>query len=238
LLYKKTPKKKITGNWLEGTINLQGQDSKTSGLDYVMRAAHLIYPNGVHGVVADMWKDCEGILFDGCGGASATELTAFILDISGLSANQPIYVEMKDSNNVLYWLYSYDGNTWMQYYSYTPPSTFLQVFYLGTVNIISGPYYTAYYYQFGFWSQSWFSGVYFNVEIQNPAYYQSGSWHTVQTAESMQGPYTYFDETWTYANAGFGLSSALNLPQPTPQVTFYAPCGTKCGLADNTVLWG
>lgn len=43
-----------SGNWLEGTINLQGEDSKTTGLDYLIRAAHVLYPNGAHGLVADM----------------------------------------------------------------------------------------------------------------------------------------------------------------------------------------
>ncbi|HZW56863.1 MAG TPA: hypothetical protein VFF30_11290 [Nitrososphaerales archaeon] len=231
-----------SGNWLEGTINLQGQDCCITGQDYMMRAAHVLYPDGHHGVVADMWEDCEGLgTGQQCGGFPgwAKELTAFILNIYGLSAGQTIYVKMVDSSNVIYWYYSYDGNSWMQYYSYTPPSTFKQVFYLGTVSpIIYGPYFTAYYYQFGFWTQShWNCNSCFQVQIKNPSYYQSGAWHTVQTAESMQGPYTYFDQDWALSNTGF-VGATANVPQSSPVVTFYEACGTCRGIADNTKLWG
>ncbi|MGI0080163.1 MAG: hypothetical protein ACRECH_11115 [Nitrososphaerales archaeon] len=224
-----------SGNWLEGTINLQGEDSKTSGLDYLIRAAHVLYPNGVHGLVADMWKDCEGIPFDGCGGASANEITAFILDISGLSASQPIYVRMTVYGNALYWLYSYDGLNWYQYYYYTPPSSFLLDFYLGTVNIVSPPYFTAYYFQFGFWTQSWWRCFQcFYVQIQNPSYYKSGSYTAVSTAESMDGPYTFFDQTWTLSNSAFPLAEAV-VPQQNPVVTFWEAKANV--LANNIVLW-
>lgn len=224
-----------SGNWLEGTINLQGQDGKTTGLDYLIRAAHVLYPNGVHGVVADMWKDCEGVPFDGCGGSSANELTAFILDISGLSANQPIFVRMTAYGNALYWLYSYDGLNWNQYYYYTPPSSFLQDFYLGTVNIVLPPYFTAYYFQFGFWTQSWWGCFQcFYVSIQNPSYYESGLYKTVSTAESMSGPYTFFDQTWTLSNNAFASAQAV-VPQQNPVVTFWESKGKP--IADNTVLW-
>jgi hypothetical protein len=225
-----------SGNWLEGTIALQGEDNTYNGLDYLARAAHVLYPNGVHGVVADFWKDCEGLSGSNCGGTSATELTAFILDIYGLSASQSIYVRITDSNNVLYWYYSYNGNTWYQYYSYQPPSTFKQVFYLGTVGIIQPPYFTAYFYQFGIWAQTAFScKLCFEVQINNPSYYQSGGWNTVQSAETMSGPYTYFDEEWTLSNTAFtGVCYTTNAP--SPYVDFIA--GTSCRQANNVVLWG
>lgn len=184
-----------------------------------------------------MWEDCEGVPGNACGKSSHTELLAFILVISGLSASQPIFVEMKDVNNVLYWLYSYDGNTWMQYDSFTPPPTFKQVFYLGTTGIFpyGYPYFTAYFYQFGMWSQSPIGcKPSVNVEIQNPSYYQSGNWHTVAQAESMQGLYTYYDYGWTLSDTSAQVNAQV--PQPSPQVTFLTTCFRP--LADNTILWG
>ena len=225
-----------SGNWLEGTVALQGQDNTYNGLDYLMRAAHVLYPSGVHGVIADMWKDCEGLSGRNCGGRSATELFAFVLDIYGLSAGQPVYVRITDSGNVMYWYYSYDGNTWYQYYSYQPPSTFKQVFYLGTVGIIQPPYFTAYYYQFGIWANSWFScSLCFEVQISNPSYLQSGTWSTIQKAETMSGPYTYFDEEYTLASSGHsGVGYTTNAQ--SPYVDFFAAPTFR--QENNVVLWG
>lgn len=230
-----------SGNWLEGTISLQGQDSSPNnqGRDYLVRAAHVLYPNGNHGVVADMWEDCEGLLGDNCGTQTATELFAFIVVISGLSAGQPIYVRIDVTSNptTLYWYYSYDGSHWYHYYTFTPPSTTIPALYVGTVSVwpFGWPYYTAYYYQFGMWSQSTFNGVTFNVDFQNPSYFQSGTWKVVAQAKTMEGPFTFFDYVWVLAN-GWWTHSWVG-SSGSGQATFYY-CSSCNGEPDNTIIWG
>jgi hypothetical protein len=223
------------GNFLEGTINLQGQDTTLKGTDYLMRAAHVLYPYGQHGLVADMWQDCEGVLFQ-CGNPYATELLAFILIINGLSDNTPIWVQIQTTSTSINWLYSYDGLSWATYQSYTPPSTFKHNVYLGTANCINGPLYLCLYYQFGVWAQQAFYGPdnSFKVMFQYPSYLKSGSWYTIPTAYSVWGPHTYFDQTWVLAQFTWGLSAAY--PNTFPIVTFYY---TSSGyLPENVRLWG
>jgi hypothetical protein len=227
-----------SGNFLEGTVNLQGQDNYWNGRDYAVRAAHVLYPNGAHGVVADMWQTCEGAPYGlvppGCGyNPGATELMALILVIYGLPASQVIYVRIQTTSTAINWLYSYDGNTWMQYKTFTPPSTFIRALYLGTRTILAGPYYTAFYYQFGVWAQTAFQAT-FNVKFQNPSYYRNGVWTAILTAQSIWGPHTFFDETWTYSSATWYYVNAA-YPNPSPTVTFYWSGST---LPENVRLWG
>lgn len=197
-----------------------------------MRAAHVLYPNGNHGVVADFWKVCEGYLF-GCGAASATELMAYVLVIVGLSDSQQIYVRIQVTSTVINWLYSYNGATWYQWQSYTPPSTFIHSAYLGTNSIINPPYFTAFYYQFGVWAQSAFTGS-FTVSIINPSYYRNGAWTAIPRAFSIYGPDTYFDESWVLASKTWGLCSAP--PYPSTYVYFWYQSG--CTLGEVVRLWG
>ena len=224
-----------SGNFLEGTINLHGADCCTGGRDYLIRAAHVLYPNGVHGVVADMWRTCEG--GNWCGlFASATELTAYILDIYGLSVNQPIYLEIgTGTNGIVGWLYSYDDVNWMQYYSYTPGGGFINSLYLGTLsgnshNQLNGE---SYYYQFGVWAQSTFTGT-FNVDFQNPSYWMNGGWTAIPQAYSIHGPNSYFDNTWALSSNSWNLDA--NIPSSSPTVTFYY--SSCCSIGDLQKLWG
>jgi hypothetical protein len=228
------PSQMPSGSWIEGTINLQGQ-THNNGVDWIMRAAYVLYQNGNHGVVADVWKDCEGYFF-GCGQASATELTAYVVVIIGLQVAQPMFLKMAISSNTLYWYYSYDNSTWYQYQSWSIPSNFISSMYLGTVNISSGPYFTAYYYQFGVWTSQQFNNLDFDAYFQKPSFWQNGHWNSIPTAESMSGPYTYFDQTWTYSS-NYYVDLKANAPQPSPEITFYAtPCCYT--IKDNTKLWG
>lgn len=222
-----------SGNFLEGTMNLKGSDNKQDGLDYAIRAAHVLYNDGSHGVIADVWEACDGI-YCSPGSPWARELYAYILDIYGLSASQPIYVQIIVSNGFLYWDYSYDGNSWTQFTSYQMPSTFISALYIGTTNIVSPPYYTAYFYQFGVWSQSVISGTW-NVQIDAPSYFRSGAWTAVPTAESIAGQHSYFSETWTYASSAY-YSVYANVPNSSPTVTFYYKSGWNLG--ENVCLWG
>ncbi len=221
-----------SGNFLEGTLNFKSDDCCHNGIDYAIRSAHVLYPDGTHGVVADMWKVCEGITY-GCGVASATELTAFILDIYGLSNSQPIYLQIQTTSTTIYWLYSYDGVNWMQYYSYVPPSSFTHDLYLGTDTIIDYPYFTAYFYQFGVWAQSAFYAT-LNVDFQNPSYYRNWAWTAIPTAESIYGPHSYIDNTWTYSSSTWYLDATVQNSSPTTTF-YYSSC---CYLAENIHLWG
>jgi hypothetical protein len=222
-----------SGNFLEGTINLQGESTQL-GIDFAIRAAHVLYPNGNHGVVADMWETCEGLPF-GCSSGGlpyANELFASITVITGLSASQVIYVMIMVAGTTIDWFYSYNGNTWTNYYTFTPPSIFTGYLYYGTNTILAPPYFTAYYYQFGVWSQSAYSGT-FNVEFQNPSYFIN-SWTTIPTAETIWGEHSFLDQTWTYSGTHNNWNINANYPNPGPTVTFYDSTSI---IAENVKLW-
>lgn len=221
-----------SGNFLEGTISLKGADCCTHGVDYLIRAAHVLYPSGNHGLVADFWKTCEGLLY-GCGLPGAWELMAYVLVITGLSDSQQIYVKIQTTSTAINWLYSYDGANWYQVTSWTPPSSFNHDLQIGTNNIQSPPYYTAFYYQFGVWAQSAFTGA-FTVSIINPSYYRNGAWTAVPRAFSMYGPDSFFDETWNLASNTWGLCSA----PPYPGTYFYLWYQSGCTLGEVVRLWG
>jgi len=234
-----TPSIIPSGNWLEGTINLEGQDTTYSGVDYAMRAAHVMYRDGSQGLVADFWQDCEGIYnynkVCGPGLGWAHELYAFILQIYGLPSGQNIWLMIDTSTSgVIKWSYSYDGSTWTQYASYKPPSTFIPAVYLGTVSsIYAPPYFTAFYYQFGVWAQTTFKGT-FDVFINYPAYYRNSAWTSIPTAYSMGGGGSFYDEDWKYTSNGWSTVSETH-PNPSASIMFYSGSSS---LPDNTCLWG
>jgi hypothetical protein len=221
-----------SGNFLEGTISLKGADCCTHGLDYLIRAAHVLYPNGNHGLVADFWVTCEGLQY-GCGLASANELMAYVLVITGLSDSQQIYVRIQTTSTVINWLYSYDGANWYQVTTWTPPSSFNHDLQIGTSYIQAPPYHAAFYYQFGVWAQSAFTGT-FTVSIINPSYYRNGAWSAVPRAFSIYGPHSYFDETWSLASDTWGLCSQ----PPYPGTYFYLWYQSGCTLGELVRLWG
>lgn len=232
-----------SSNFIEGTIVVKGADSIHAGLDYLIRAGHVLYPNGDQGVIADVWEVCEGLLggagsLSGCGVRTyATEMHTAQMLITGLSTSQPIWVQIQVSGTTLTWYYSYNGDTWSEYSSYTMPSTFNPSFEVGTKSVDAGLS-TAYYYQFGVFAQSAFSNP-FEVEFYHISYYRNSAWTIVPTAQSVYGPNTMVDNDWVLAVSTWDLQGVIN---PAGSGSYIGDVGfescTGCStLPEYTQLW-
>jgi len=122
----------------------------------------------------------------------------------------------------------------MQYYSYTPPSDWKPYLYFGTFRTVAPPYFTAYFFQFGVWSQSSYSGT-FNVKFENPSYFRNSAWTAIPTAETSYGEHSFVDATWTLSGTHNNWNINANNPNPSPTVTFYDSTSI---IGENVNLWG
>jgi hypothetical protein len=140
-----------------------------------------------------------------------------------------VYVKIISTSITLTWYYSFDGANWYQYDSFVPPPSYNHNLYLGTIN--EGwpwcqPYGYVYYYQFGAWAQSAFSGT-FNVQFVNPSYYMNGVWTAIPTAESIYGEHSYFDlcSIITTRSSHRAVITTLTLKRATRPVPIFYPDG-------------